>query len=266
MLGHMVSLYLKEQGYNVYGLAKHYSSIVKTLICDALNFNDLKIIITREHWDCIINCIGILNKSCDEDPCNAILLNSYLPHFLVDITKDTDTKIIHISTDCVFSGNKGSYKVDGSKDAQSLYGISKSLGEICDNKNVTIRTSIIGPDLNKNGIGLFNWFIHQDGEVNGFSNVYWTGLTTLECAKVIETVIESNLSGLYNVAPQNKISKYELLMLLKKYFKPDINVKSVENPKNDKSLISNFVYIIPEYDDMIRDLSKYIKEHNIWTI
>lgn len=255
MLGHMVSLYLKEKDYDVVGLARQQSKIVPTIILSATEFDDLKDVIIKGDYDAIINCIGILNKACDNDPCNAILLNSYLPHFLADVTKDMKTKVIHISTDCVFSGDKGSYMVNDKKDAQTIYGISKSLGELNDNKNVTIRTSIIGPDLNKNGIGLFNWFTHQTGEVNGFSNVYWTGLTTLECAKVIETVIETNLSGLYNAVPNAKISKYDLLCLIKKYFNIDININEKDEPYSDKSLINSFVYYILDYEPMIIDLA-----------
>ena len=255
MLGHMVSLYFKEKGYDVVGLAREQSKIVPTIILDATEFDDLKDIIIKGNYDAIINCIGILNKACDKNPCNAILLNSYLPHFLADVTKDMKTKVIHISTDCVFSGNKGEYTVNDNKDAQSMYGISKSLGELKDNKNVTIRTSIIGPDLNENGIGLFNWFTHQKGEVNGFTNVYWTGLTTLECAEVIETVLKTNLSGLYNVVPNVKISKYDLLCLIKKYFNVDVKINPVNEPYSDKSLVSNFVYYILEYESMIIDLA-----------
>lgn len=260
----MVSLYLKEKEYEVVGLAKEQSKIVPTIVLDATKFDDLKDVIIKGDYDAIINCIGILNKACDNDPCNAILLNSYLPHFLADVTKDMKTKVIHISTDCVFSGDKGSYTVNDKKDAQTIYGISKSLGELNDNKNVTIRTSIIGPDLNKNGIGLFNWFTHQTGEVNGFSNVYWTGLTTLECAKVIETVIETNLSGLYNAVPNAKISKYDLLCLIKKYFNIDIEINQVDEPYSDKSLVNNFVYYILDYEPMIIDLANWISSHNIY--
>ena len=170
MLGHIVSLYLKEKGYDVTGFARKPSKIVKTLTGDATNLKDIKILTTR-NFDYIINCIGVLNDACDKDPCNAILINSYLPHYLAEITKDMNTKVIHISTDCVFSGNKGNYTVHDLKDANSIYGMSKSLGEINDSKNITIRTSIVGPDLNKNGIGLFNWFMHQK-EATGYTNVF----------------------------------------------------------------------------------------------
>lgn len=264
MLGHMVSLYFSEKGYEVIGLARQQSKIIPTIILDATEFDEIKEVIDKGNYDYIINCIGILNTACDKDPCNAILLNSYLPHFLAKITENLKTKVIHISTDCVFSGSKGEYTVDDIKDAQSMYGLSKSLGELKDSKNITIRTSIIGPDLNEKGIGLFNWFTHQKGEVNGFNNVYWTGLTTLECAKVIETVIETNLSGIYNAVPNTKISKYDLLCLIKKHFNIDIKINKIDEPFSDKSLVNNFVYYILDYEPMITDLAEWVNSHEIY--
>ena len=263
MLGHMVSLYLKEKGFEVCGFARKESPIVDTVIGDATDFEFLKKLIVNSEFDYVINCIGVLNRACDVDPCNAILMNSYLPHFLAEITRGMKTKIIHISTDCVFSGDKGSYLVDDKKDAQTLYGISKSLGELNDNKNITIRTSIIGPDLNEKGIGLFNWFIHQE-KANGFKNVYWTGLTTLTLAKIIYLIIdqEPNLSGIYNVVPDEKISKYDLLSLLRVFNAIEITPLIV--PVSDKSLVSNFMYSIIDYSTQIRELYDWIKTHDIY--
>lgn len=262
MLGHMVSLYLKEKGYDVTGFAKKDLRLIDTIIGDARDLKSLRSIVLNGNYDWVINCIGILNKACDEHPSNAILLNSYLPHFLAEITANLKTKIIHISTDCVFSGSKGSYTVNDTKDASSIYGISKGLGEINDSKNVTLRTSIIGPDINKNGIGLFNWFVHQKGSVNGFTNVFWNGVTTLELAKVIEKVIINDLSGFFNVTPSEKVSKYELLCLLKDF--NNIDIIPVDEPKNDKTLVNNFVYSISSYRKMIDELKEWISSHNIY--
>lgn len=263
MLGSMVSLYFKEQGYNVTGLARRESKIVNTIIGDVTNFELLKSIIND--FDVIINCTGKLNKACDENISEAILVNSYLPHFLADVTKNTNTKIIHISTDCVFSGNKGRYLVDDIKDATSVYGITKSLGELNDDKNLTLRTSIIGPDSNKNGIGLFKWYTSQTVPVNGFVSAFWTGLTTLELAKVIDTSIKENLTGLYNVVPSMKISKYDLLLLIKKYFGGK-SINPVETKIVDKSLVNSFPHELPNYDEMIKELKDWVLSHKIYEV
>ena len=261
MLGSMVSLYFKEKGYNVTGFARRKSKIVDTIIGDVTNFELLKSIIND--FDVIINCTGKLNKACDENISEAIIVNSYLPHFLAEITKETKIKIIHISTDCVFSGNKGRYLADDTKDATSIYGITKSLGELNDNKNLTLRTSIIGPDLNKNGIGLFKWYTSQMAPVNGFVSAFWTGLTTLELAKVIDISIKENLTGLYNVVPSMKISKYDLLLLIKKYFGGQ-PINPVETKTIDKSLVNSFPHELPNYEEMIKELKDWVLSHKIY--
>lgn len=263
MLGSMVSLYFKERGYDVTGFARKESKIVDTVIGDVTSLGSLTSLLLEEEYDYIINCVGKLNKACDENVCEAIFINSYLPHFLAKITRNSKTKIIHVSTDCVFSGDKGDYKVYDNKDASSIYGISKSLGELDDEKNLTLRTSIIGPDLNKNGIGLFNWFISQDSPVNGFTSAYWTGLTTLELAKVMESAMDRGLTGLYNVVPDSKISKYELLMLIKKYFGGQA-ITPVEMKTVDKSLVNSFPAELPDYETMIKELREWVLSHKVY--
>jgi len=117
---------------------------------------------------------------------------------------DTAVKIIQISTDCVFSGKDGGYKEDSFRDGDTIYARTKALGEINNNKDLTIRTSIIGPDINEDGIGLFHWFMKQSGTIYGFRNAYWTGVTTIELAKGIEKFIEYNVTGIYHFVPTEK--------------------------------------------------------------
>src|SRR5699024_5151046 len=136
-------------------------------------------------YDAIINAVGILNKDAEENKSHAVLLNSYLPHYISNLTKDMNTKVIHMSTDCVFSGKVGSYKEDSLRDGQTFYDRSKALGELENDKDLTFRNSIIGPDMNKNGIGLFNWFMKQNGYIKGFNKAIWTGVTTLTLAKAM---------------------------------------------------------------------------------
>ena len=198
--------------------SSHYTTpIIKMDVADFTTLGDL---VSNSNFDYIINSVGILNKTAEDNPDNAILINSYLPHFLEKVTKNTETKIIHISTDCVFSGYKGSYVEIDFKDGKGFYAQSKALGELVNDKDLTIRTSIIGPDLNSRGIGLFNWFINQKGIVKGFTNAYWSGVTTLQLAKSIIEIIFSNkkITGLVHLTNNNKISKYNLLVLFKEIF------------------------------------------------
>lgn len=266
MAGHMISIYLKENGHDVTGFAKIKSEFVSTILGDAFDYNNLKNIILNGKYDFIVNCIGVLNQDADNNKSNAVYLNSFLPHFIADITKTKKTQIIHISTDCVFSGNRGNYTEYDFKDGETFYDRSKALGEIVDTKNITLRNSIIGPDLNHKGIGLLNWFLQQDGEVYGYTKSIWTGQTTLQLAKTIEYVSTNKYYGIVNAVPRNSISKFELLNLINKHFKNNkINIKSVEGINANKSLIktnNSFDFQIPDYENMIIDLANWISAHS----
>jgi dTDP-4-dehydrorhamnose reductase len=263
MLGHVVKQYFIEKGYEVFCTSRDKQSEYFFDVLD--NIKKIEDIIQGISPKVIINCIGILNKVAEDNHDKAVLVNSYLPNYLDVLSQRYKFKLIHISTDCVFDGKKGEYFEDSIKDAKNFYGQSKGLGEIINDRNVTLRTSIIGPDMNVNGIGLFKWFMDQDKEVNGFSNVIWTGVTTLELAKAIEKTVNNNIVGLYHVVNNKKIDKYSLLLLFKEYFKSDIVVNREENYISDKSLIStqvDFDFKIPEYEEMIMEMKEWILEHS----
>ena len=242
MAGHVLyNFFIKKSNYDVYGIARNVESTHKIFNLDVSDVVTLKSIINTYDFDVIINAIGILNKDAEDNPSKAIWFNSYFPHFLEEVTKKNKTKIIHISTDCVFSGkDDGGYTEDSFKNGIGYYAQSKALGEIVNDKDLTIRTSIIGPELNINGIGLLHWFLmNPEGSVlNGYSQVFWSGITTLELAKVIEDVIDKNISGL-KIISREKISKLELLTLFNEIYKKG-QFKIVNSPdyKSDKSLIS----------------------------
>lgn len=266
MAGHMISLYFHECGYEVYGLARSESKIVPTFICDVSDFSKLKEIIVSNQFDVIINCIGVLNKYAEDDKVSAVKLNSLLPHFLVAITAQMKTKIIHMSTDCVFSGKQGNYTESDLPDGTTFYDRSKALGEINDRKNLTLRNSIIGPDINVNGIGLLNWFLmNSANELNGYSGAIWSGQTTLQLAKTMEIAIHQNAVGLINAVPEKSITKYELLCLFNDVFlNGQKNIIEVEGVVADKSLKRTnweFNYIIPSYEEMLLDLYDWMKKH-----
>jgi dTDP-4-dehydrorhamnose reductase len=213
----------------------------------------------------VINCIGIINQFAEQNKALASFLNSYFPHFLAEATAGTDTQVIHMSTDCVFSGKRGEYTEDDFLDGETFYDRSKALGEIEDDKNITLRNSIIGPDINSRGIGLLNWFMHQSGEINGYTKAMWTGQTTLQLAKTMEMAAKEKAHGLYNTVPDYSISKYDLLGLLNHYLRGDsLKINPIEGVNADKSLKRTryeFSYLIPDYETMVAELTEWIKEH-----
>jgi dTDP-4-dehydrorhamnose reductase len=213
----------------------------------------------------VINCIGILNKNAEINKHEAVFLNSYLPHYLSSLTKNIETKVIQMSTDCVFSGKSGNYVENSFRDGVTFYDRSKALGELENNKDLTFRNSIIGPDMNKDGIGLFNWFMKQSGEIKGYAKAIWTGITTLTLAKAMEKATKDNLVGLYHLVNNVPITKYELLKLFNKYFKNDqLTINKSDDIILNKSLIDNrndFYFIVPSYEDMIKDMKEWIINH-----
>lgn len=262
MAGHMVSMYLKEKDYEVTGFARRKSPYVNSVAGRAEDMDGFEEFIAKH--DIVINCIGMLNNATEENKADAVWINSYFPHKLVKITEKRKTKIIHISTDCVFSGNRGEYSEYDIRDGITFYDRSKAMGEIDDEKNVTIRTSIVGPDLRDNGSGLLNWFMQQD-EVDGYTKAIWTGQTTLQLAKTIEKVAKSNAYGIYNLVPDYSISKYDLLRLFNRYLRGNsVKIRPVDRPIYDKSLKRtryDLDYKVPAYEKMVEELGVWMREH-----
>ena len=265
MAGHLITLYFKEQGYNVTAYSMQPFPYCNNIIGNALETENFKNMLLERDYDVVINCIGILNQVADENQSLAVYLNSYLPHLVADTLKDKKTKLIHMSTDCVFAGNSGPYFEDSLRDGKTFYDRSKALGEVEDNKNLTFRNSIIGPDMNENGIGLFNWFMKQRGEVNGFTGAMWTGVTTLTLAKAMEQAIKEDLCGLYNLVNNTSISKYDLLCLFNKYFRNnELKINKSESLNLDKSLRrkrNDFSFVVPTYEEMVSEMSDWVNNH-----
>ena len=265
MLGHIVHHFLDSfKTYDLYNLSFRNKLNSKTIIVDISDQQKLSILINDISPDVIINCVGVLIKGSKENLKNAIYINAYFPHWLKDVCEEIDCKLIHVSTDCVFSGKNGGNDENSIKDATDDYGKTKSLGEFDSINHLCIRTSIIGPEIKQNGEGLLHWLFNQQGTIYGFKNVYWSGVTTLELAKVIHFSIENNISGLWNVTNGEAISKYDLLQKIIKIF--SINKLKLEpdtNKFSNKSLKSNrgIYYKVPSYDDMLEDLSVYFRAH-----
>lgn len=266
MAGHMLSLYLKEGGYEVDGFARKESPFIHTVLGDARDTGLLRNIIEKGNYRAVINCIGVLNKFAELNHEAAVFLNSYVPQFLAKITEKSATQIIHISTDCVFSGSRGCYTESDFPDGKLFYDRSKALGELDNEKDITFRMSIVGPDANEKGIGLINWFMQQQGKVKGYKNAMWTGQITLQLAKTIEHAARQRVHGLYNMVPEDKISKYDMLVLFNQYLRSKpIEIEPEENFRTDKSLKRTnyglFSYRIPEYEQQIRELGTWMRAH-----
>lgn len=265
MAGHTIALYFKESGHDVTIYSRKKINYCKNINGDITDFEKFKKVIIDGKYDAIINAVGILNQDAEKNKHTAVLLNSYLPHFLSDLTKNIETKIIHMSTDCVFSGNSGEYVESSFKDGKSFYDKTKALGELENSKDLTFRNSIIGPDINKNGIGLFNWFMKQENQINGFTKAIWTGVTTLTLAQAMEQALIENLTGLYNLVNNEKISKYELLNLFNKHIKNcKIEILPNESIIINKSLVNtrtDFSFQVPSYEVMVAEMKEWINNH-----
>ena len=270
MAGHMITRYLLEQGEEVEGLERRELSYCKTYNMDATHFDELQKIIEQNNYDIIINCIGLLNQNAEDNVDLAILLNSYLPHFLAKVTKNMKTRVFQMSTDCVFSGKRGHYTENDFPDGETFYDRTKALGELNDEKNLTFRNSIIGPDINENGIGLFNWFMNQEGTINGFEKSIWTGVTTLTLAKAMHKASYDGLTGLYNLVNNKVISKYELVSLFNKYTNKQLVINKVDGIVHDKSLFrtrNDFNFEVPSYEQQDKEMIEWIDSHkNLYSL
>ena len=263
LIGHQVHNYLKDNGgYELYNIAYRNKLQENTILIDARDEKNLieQIISIKPQY--IVNCIGILIGGSNKDPENAIFLNSYMPHRLRRLADKINAKLIHISTDCVFSGDKKNpYVETDEKDGRGVYAKTKGLGEIINGKHLTLRTSVVGPELKKDGEELFHWFMNQSNGVSGFTKAIWSGVTTIELAKAVKWSIDNNITGLYHITNNSSISKYELLKLFQKHVKKDIDITPVDGKNVNKSFIDTRLlinYKIPSYEQMVIDMASLI--------
>lgn len=260
MAGHVINDVFSRVGNIVIETVARSGNSTYTM--DLRDFSGLERILQSGNYDYVINASGLLNQYAEENPDEAILINSYLPHFIAKLSKILKFRLIHISTDCVFSGQKGGYLISDTKDGIGFYAQSKALGEVDYGGNLTFRTSIIGPEQKTDGIGLYDWFEKQTGVVNGYTEAFWSGVTTLTLAYAINEAINQELIGLYQLTNNKPISKYDLLCLIKDVFqRDDITVIKSEGKKVDKSLINertDFDFDVPDYETMINELKKYL--------
>ena len=272
LIGHQVFNYLlKKEKYELYNISYRKKLNHDTILCDVRNQDEFIEKVKLISPDVIINCIGILIQGSDLDPKNAIFINAYFPHVLVSLSDELNSKLIHMSTDCVFSGEKEMPYIEKDfKDGRDIYAKSKGLGEIINKNHLTIRTSVVGPELKRDGQELFHWFMSQTVKVNGFTKAIWSGVTTLILAKVVDWAIEYKITGLYHVTNNKTIDKFALLNLMKKYTKKNILIYPFDEKVSNKSFIDTrqeLNFEIPTYDEMIKDMifqaknEKYLYSH-----
>jgi len=273
MLGNAIFRFLSnDSSLKVFGTTRSEiskklfdSSIASNLISgvDVEQHDSLITIFNRTSPDIVINCVGLIKQLADaEDPLQAIPINALLPHRIARLCELTNSRLIHMSTDCVFSGEKGDYRESDSPDARDLYGRSKLLGEVTYPHTVTLRTSIIGHEL-QSAHGLVEWFLSQEGRCNGFTKAIFTGLPTVVLAQIIrDYVIPGNeLSGLYHVASE-PISKFELIKLIASTYGKSINVQPDERVVIDRSLNADKFrsatgFISADWTEMIKTMKSF---------
>ncbi|MFZ6047166.1 dTDP-4-dehydrorhamnose reductase family protein [Pseudomonas sp. CR3202] len=251
MLGHDVFKVLGEaQGLEVWGTLRsagalrHFNDDQRQRLLtgvDVLDQDGLVNALARVQPDVVVNCVGLIKQLADaKDPLSALPINAMLPHRLAKLCQLLGARLIHVSTDCVFSGRKGMYAESDLSDAEDLYGKSKYIGELHDLPHaITLRTSIIGHELGSN-FALVDWFLSQEGRVKGYRKAIFSGLPTVELARVIRdhVIPAPQLSGLYHVSV-DPIDKYTLLNLVAQVYGKEIEIVGDDQVEIDRSLDSS---------------------------
>ncbi len=273
MLGNAVFRILSEgDDWSVFGTVrsgnarKHFSrGIANQLIsgCDVENHDALVNVFNQVRPDVVVNCVGLIKQLVHaDDPLLAIPINTLLPHRLARLCDFGGVRLVHISTDCVFSGDKGGYKEDDPSDAKDIYGKSKYLGEVYYPHTITLRTSIIGHEL-QSSHGLIGWFLSQQSQCKGFRRAIFSGIPTVALAKIIRDIVipKPELSGLYHVSAK-PISKYDLLQIVTDVYGKSIEIVPDDSLIIDRSLNSDHFfaetkYTVPEWPDLIKLMHFY---------
>jgi dTDP-4-dehydrorhamnose reductase len=273
MLGNaMLRILTEDAAHDVFGTARsalvrrHFAApLAAKIICgvDVENIDSLARLFGELRPQLVVNCIGLVKQlSNADDPLQALPINALLPHRLARLCALIDARLVHVSTDCVFDGRQGNYRETDSSNADDLYGRSKYLGEVAYQHTITLRTSIIGHELDGSH-GLVNWFLAQEGRVKGYRRAIFSGLPTVELARVVRDVVlpRTDLFGLYHVSAA-PIAKYELLKLVTEAYRKVIDIEPDDNVVIDRSLdASRFHaatgYIAPAWPDLVAHMRDF---------
>jgi len=253
---------LRSDYYRKYFPAEQRQSIISGI--DVTDTDNLINLLYHAKPDVVINCVGLI-KQLDESQqvLTALPINSIFPHRLANLCALSNIRLVHISTDCVFSGKRGNYAESDISDAEDIYGKSKFLGEVINSNAITLRTSIIGHELNTCH-SLLDWFLSQKNEVKGFRRSIFSGLPTVEIARVINELILPNtgLNGLFHVS-SNPISKFDLLSLIATQYNKEIDIVPDDQLVLDRSLNSMRFKAVTGYQPPSwSELVKRMYEHN----
>jgi dTDP-4-dehydrorhamnose reductase len=240
---------------------------------DAEKFDTIRLGLEAFRPDFTINCVGVIKqRDAAADPVTSITVNALFPHQLAEATATWGGRVIHFSTDCVFSGRKGNYTEEDPSDALDLYGKTKALGEVSYPNALTLRTSIIGRELDQHR-SLVDWFLAQNGgRVRGFRRAIFSGVTTIEMAKVVARVIRQRpgLSGVFQVS-SDPISKYDLLHLIRQAYGLDISIEADDQETCDRSMCGRKFteatgWVAPQWPEMVRELAADPTPYNSWLV
>ncbi len=230
---------------------------------DARNRESIARVLDDFKPDCAVNCLGITRHHPDYEPLNAIEVNSLFPHRLQAWCARRGTRLIHLSTDCVFSGRRGNYSEQDLPDPYDLYGRSKLLGEVTGPNVLTLRTSVVGPELESGRrAGLFEWFRSRSGAVRGYRRAIWSGLTTLELARLVTRLVVERSEGLFHVGGQ-AVDKFELLSAFNRLLGQGLPIEEDQTFCCDRSLDSTRFchesgYIPPNWLAMVEDKEAFL--------
>jgi dTDP-4-dehydrorhamnose reductase len=272
MLGHVVLRFFDSSpGFDAWGTARAAppaglpAGLRERVITgiDVENPDSLVRLFAERRPDVVINCVGLVKQlAVANDPLAAIPINSLLPHRLARLAQAVGARLVHISTDCVFDGKRGMYSESDGADAQDLYGRSKHLGEVDYPNAITLRTSIIGPEL-ASAHGLVGWFLSQQGEVRGFKRAVFSGLPTVELARVMRDRVlpHPGLRGVYHVSAA-PINKFDLLGLVAQAYGRCTRIVPDEQLVIDRSLDSTRFrlatgYAPPAWHELIRAMREF---------
>lgn len=260
MLGNLTQRYLKERGHDVTGVTKT-KKLPGIINLDVLDETALTAFLNETPFDVVINCAALLVGPSESHHAEAVKLNAWLPHFLEGFYAESGTYIIQVSTDGVFSGLTGSYGESDCSDTESFYGKSKYLGELQNQKDLTVRSGFWGADLNPHGAGLFQWFMRQRGPVLGFTRALFNGISNLEFAKFTEEAMQSRWSGIFHLCASDTISKYQFLALQNRVFSRNVQIDRREDIAVDRSLQnarSDIAYRRKSFERMMEELRDYM--------
>lgn len=276
MLGHQLLRHLRErhdvrvtlrlgrEAYEVYGLFENRMAYYGI---DARQTDGLLQVFADFRPEAVVNAIGIVKQRSEaKEVIPSLEINSLLPHRLALLCRTVGARLVHVSTDCVFSGRKGNYCETDQQDAEDLYGRTKLLGEVSEPHCLTLRISMIGPELSRK-TGLLEWFLAQRGRtVKGFTKAIFSGFPTSELARIVERILVDvpALHGIYHVAAA-PITKYDLLMLIRDRLRLPITIERDATFECDRSLDASHFhrdtgYSPPTWEEMIDDMAQYLTE------